>query len=127
MRKVAMLAAIGLAASAGAAAAQSSDARFQREVLERLDRIERLLVRQGQGQGPVTTPEPVQPASALPVPAGARPDMGTETNLRCGFAGADCVAQAAAYCRRAGYGHGVPSRIETRGELAFLVRVTCVE
>lgn len=124
MRRISALAAIGLAVSAGAAAAQSGDARFQREVLERLDRIERLLMRQGS----VAAPQPVpQMPPAGPPPAGARPDIGTETNLRCGFAGADCVAQATAYCRRAGYGHGVPSRIETRGELAFLVRVTCVE
>lgn len=121
MRTIWALAAIGLGLSSGAAA-QSGDARFQREVLERLDRIERLLSR-----GAAEMPPPALPPQQEPRPAGGRPDIGTQTNLRCGFAGADCVAQATAYCRRAGYGHGVPSRIETRGELAFLVQVTCVD
>ncbi len=125
MRALSTLAAIGLAAWSATAAAQSSDARFQREVLERLERIERLL----SPAGAAAAPQPAPSTYDAPAPRVAGTPLGasTATNLRCGPAGADCVAQAAAYCRRAGYGHGVPSRIETRGQIAFLVNVTCVE
>ena len=123
MGKFPLIAALAaLTASAGTAQAQLSETQFQSEVLNRLERIELLLSR-----GAVAAPPPQQQPQESRREAGQRGDVSAATNLRCGFSGADCVAQANVYCRRLTYRQGVPSRIETRGDVTFLVRVTCVD
>ena len=80
------------------------DAEFQREVLQRLDRIEREL------SSRTSSPR------AAPVTV--------ETDIYCG---GDCIRAAQAYCERMSFQRGVPKRPVVEDGIEKLRQVTCMD
>jgi hypothetical protein len=96
------MAAAVLAVAAPAAHAQD----VHQEIIQRLDRIERLLRAGGGGGG-----------------GGSSEGVRSVANFAC-YAGSDCNSIAAYQCRQAGYASGVASRAEP---IAGSTRVRVVE
>lgn len=85
---------------------------FHREVIERLDRIERLLI------------------SGRPYAEerrGPRSEVVAAANMLCGTTLANCQQEAIRYCRTIDFPRGVPLDIEARNNFNYLTRVRCFE
>lgn len=98
---------LALLGTGGAALAQGSEAQFRRDVLQRLERIERSLA------------EAPPPAVAGQVTA--------QVSITCRAPGPGCAAEAREYCQNLQFRRGVPVQTGFVGTLLMLQRVTCTD
>jgi len=105
-----------LAGGTAALAQQHNEADFHADVLRRLDRIERMLERIERDRDRGSAERPGRPP--------AREDVVAAVSEFCG---GSCGMAAQSYCRRTGFGNGVPLEIQRRppGNFEHVVRVRC--